>query len=170
MEKKNRNTTAERQELLKKQHQQEAERAAILMKADEIKEEVLDFGIDGQLEFKSEIADLMLEQIDNPDEKYSLYYKVATRLLLKHLPKGEAYKDARELIYEEKNTFLTRGHRKNSAGIRGADSRMSYIPDIVELVNVITEWITSRGTMFELYLKLRDLNESKGYGTGELND
>lgn len=163
-------TKTEEQELFQKQREQEAERAAILMKADEVKEEVLDFGIDGQIEFKNEVADLMLEQIDDPDEKYSLYYNVATRLLLKHLPKGDAFKDARNLIYEEKNTFLTRGHRKNKSGIRGADSRMSYIPDIVELVNIITEWITCRGTMFELYLKLRDLNESKGYGTGELNN
>ena len=27
----------------------------------------------------------------------------------KYLPKGDTYKDARDLIYEEKNTFLTRG-------------------------------------------------------------
>ena len=46
---------------------------------------------------------------------------------------------------------------------------MAYIPDITELVNVITAWITSRGTMFDLYLKLRDLNEAKGYGAPDEN-
>lgn len=155
----------EAQRLTQKQLKQEMERAAILMKADEIKEETLDFAVDGQIEFKNEIADLMLEQIDNPDEKYNLYYKVVNRLLRKHLPKGDAYKEARDLIYEEKNTFLTRGHRKDERGIRNADGRMGYIPDMAEFVNIVTEWITSRGTMFELYLKLRNLNESKGYGS-----
>lgn len=164
----NQNTTrksATEQELAQKQREQEMERAAILMKADEIKEETLDFNVDGQVEFKNEIADLMLEQIDDPDEKYHLYYKAVNRLLLKHLPKGEAYKAARDLIYEEKNTFLTRGHRKDERGIRGADGRMGYIPDMAEFVNIVTEWITSNGTMFDLYLQLRNLNEAKGYGS-----
>lgn len=151
-------------DLTQKQWEQETERAAILMKADEIKEETLDFSIDGQVEFKNEIANIMLEQIDDPEEKHNLYYNVVNRLLRKHLPKGEAYKEARDLIYEEKNTFLTRGHRKDARGIRNADGRMGYIPDMAELVNIVTEWITSHGTMFELYLKLRELNEGKGYG------
>lgn len=155
----------ENQELVQKQREQQMEREAILMKADEIREETFDFGIDGQVELKNEIADLMLEQIDNPEEKYNLYYNVVNRLLLRYLPKGDANKKARDLIYEEKNTFLTRGHRKNERGIRGADGRMGYIPDMVELVNIVTSWITSHGTMFDLYVKLRDLNESKGYGT-----
>ena len=169
MENQNKKRSQEDQELARKQREQEMERAAILMKADEIKEETLDFGVDGQIELKNEIADLMLEQIDNPEEKYNLYYNVVNRLLRKHLPKGEASKEARDLIYEEKNTFLTRGHRKDERGVRGADGRMAYIPDITELVNVITAWITSRGTMFDLYLKLRDLNEAKGYGAPDEN-
>lgn len=81
----------------------------------------------------------------------------------KHLPKGEEYKVARDYIYEEKNTFLTRGHRKNEKGIRGADGRMAYISDINELINIITTWISNRGTMFDLYTQLRNLNRSKGY-------
>ena len=93
-----------------------------------------------------------------------LYYNVVNRLLRKYLPKGDTYKDARDLIYEEKNTFLTRGHRKDAQGIRGADGRMSYISDINELVNIITEWISNKGTMFDLYTQIRDLNISKGYG------
>ena len=155
------------EELLKKkkEQEQEFEREEILRQANDIKEETFDFGIDGQIELKNEIADLTLEQIDDPEAKYDLYYKVLHRLLKKYLPKGEEYQAARNFIYEEKNTFLTRGHRKNAQGIRGADSRMAYIPDIDELINVVTNWITNKGTVFELYTNLRDLNISKGYGT-----
>lgn len=154
-------------EKLKIEQEQEAERAEILMKADEIKEETFDFNMDGQIELKNELAGMMLEQIDDPEVKYELYYKVVNRLLRKHLPKGEEYKAARDFIYEEKNTFLTRGHRKNEQGIRGADGRMAYIEDIDKLINVITKWISQKGTMYELYIQLRNLNVSKGYGTRE---
>ncbi|MBM6670027.1 hypothetical protein H6B14_04485 [Phocaeicola coprophilus] len=164
MEEKKKKLSQEELEKLQREREQEAERAEILMKADEIKEETFDFNMDGQVELKSELADMMLEQIDDPETKYDLYYNVVNRLLKKHLPKGEEYKAARDLIYEEKNTFLTRGHRKDEKGIRGADGRMAYITDINELINVITTWISNKGTMFDLYSRLRDLNVSKGYG------
>jgi hypothetical protein len=165
MEEKKKKISNEELEKIEKEREQEIEREAILMKADEIKEETLIFDVDGQVEFKNEIADLVLEQIDDPEAKYNLYYNVVNRLLKKHLPKGDENKAARDLIYEEKNTFLTRGHRKDEKGIRGADGRMAYIPDINELINIITDWISNRGTMFDIYTKIRDLNISKGYGT-----
>lgn len=137
---------------------------AILFEADKIKEETLQFDLDGQVELKNEIADLVLGQIDNPEEKYNLYYNVVNQLLKKHLPKGENFKKARDLIYEEKNTFLTRGRRKDERGIRGADGRMVFTDDINELINIITHWISAKGTMYDLYTKILDLNISKGYG------
>lgn len=85
------------------------------------------------------------------------------RLLTKHLPKGDRHKDARQLIYEEKNTFLTRGHRIKDNGRRGADGRMAYNSDIEEIINAVTAWITEKGTAFDLYCKLKELNNSKGY-------
>lgn len=152
-----------RLERLRQQHERDMEIASILMKADDNKEETLDFGMDGQVALKNEIADLYLEQIDNPEEKYNLYYNVTNRLLQKHLPKGDEYKEVRDLIYEEKNVFLTRGHRKDASGRRGMDGRMAYVSDIGELIDVVTKWITSKGTSFNLYMALRDLNSSKGY-------
>lgn len=163
MEEKKKKLSKEELEKLQKEKEQEAERAEILMKADEIKEETFDFDMDGQIELKNELADMLLEQIDDPEAKYELYYNVVNRLLRKHLPKGEQYKPARDLIYEEKNIFLTRGHRKNEQGIRGADGRMAYIEDINDLINIITKWISNKGTMYDLYSQLRDLNTSKGY-------
>lgn len=105
MEQENKKLSKEELERLQKEQEQEAERASILMKADEIKEETFDFDMDGQIELKNELADMMLEQIDDPEAKYELYYNVVNRLLRKHLPKGEKYKPARDFIYEEKIHF-----------------------------------------------------------------
>lgn len=152
------------EKLRKKKEAQEAEKLAILSKADEIKEETFDFDVDGTIELKNEVSDMVLDAIDDPEEKYQLYYNVLNRMLQKALPKGEENKEARDFIYEEKNTFLSGGHRKNKAGIRGGDGRMGYRTDMHEIINVVTEWIASRGGMFDLYVKLRALNIEKGYG------
>lgn len=162
-EKKNQLSEAEKK-LLEKKEIQEAEKLAILSKADEIKEETFDFDVDGTIEIKNEISDMALDAIDDPEEKYQLYYNVLNKMLQKALPKGEKNKEARDLIYEEKNTFLSGGHRKNKDGIRGGDGRMGFRTDMHEIINVITEWIASRSGMFDLYTKLRALNIEKGYG------
>lgn len=162
-----------KEELLKRQREeqerrkQELEQAEILMNANSDKEEVFAFDDDGDLIVKREIADITLEAIDNPQEKYELYYKVLNKMLLNNLPKGEEFKQVRDYIYEEKNTFLTRGHRIQKDGRRGADGRMSYIPDINEIINIVSSWVVRRGTLFDLYASLRELNISKGYGTRE---
>lgn len=167
MEQENRKYTQEELKKieLEKKQAQEREREMILMKADEIKEQTFDFDLDGQLELKSEIADMMLGEVDDPEAKHEAYYHLINNLVRSNLPKGVNFKEARNLIYEERNTFLTRGHRVDERGIRGADGRMGYIEDMHEFVNIVSEWISSKGTMYELYIKLRDLNVSKGYGT-----
>jgi hypothetical protein len=152
------------QEELKKKLAQEVEEQSILMEADKIKEEILQIDTEGNIELKNEIGNLLSGQIDDPEAKYQLYYHVISKLLQKHLPKGKKFAKIRDLIYEEKNAFLTRGHRKDEKGRRGADGRMSYISDIESFITILTEWITSQGTTFELYTKLLDLNVSKGYG------
>ena len=160
----------QKEEIIRKEKElkQEAEREEILMKADENKHETIDLDFEGNIDFKDEVKSLMLDPIDNPEEKYELYYNVINKLLKRYLPKGEEFKQAREFIYEEKNTFLTRGHRKNEYGIRGADGRMSFSSDMHDFINIITEWIASKGGMYELYTKIRDLNIEKGYGGGSV--
>ena len=153
--------------LKKKKEQEELEKLSILAKADEIKDLTLGFDEEGNVQLKKEIDDLLLDPIDNPEEKYDLYYNVIKKLLEKHLPKGKEHKTARDYIYEEKNTFLT-GKRIDSRGIRGADGRMSYIPNMHEVINIITEWIATNGSMIDLYTKLRDKNIEMGYGKPSL--
>src|ERR1035437_5947617 len=154
----NKKASTEDLEKIQKIQNQELEREAILRRADEIKEESFTFDFNGQLELRNEIEGMLLEQIDDPEAKYNLYYNVVNKLIKRHLPSGKANEAARKLIYEEKNTFLTRGHRKNENGIRGADGRMAYISDIHELINIVMTWISLKGTMFDLYIKIRDLD------------
>lgn len=139
----------------------------LFSKADEIKQETFDFDEKGFLETRNELQELFLKPIDNPKEKYDLYYNMINKLLKNSLPKGYSYKKARDLIYEEKNTFLT-GKRKGKDGKRYADGRMSYSPIMHELINLIIDWKENNGTILELYLKIRDKNIELGYGSPEL--
>lgn len=149
---------------LTKQEEREIEIRSILMKADEDKTETLVMGNDyEQISFKSEVDSMLDVPIDDPQKKYELYYNVISKLLLTHLPKGKEYEKARIFIYDERATFLTRGHRKDARGIRHADSRMGYNPDMKEFARIVVEWVFQKGTMFDLYTKLRELNKSKGY-------
>lgn len=151
-------------ELKVAQEKKEREKREILAKADEVKNQTFELELDGTVSLKKEIEDLPIDPIDNPSEKYQLYYKVIRPLFSKYLPKGKDFKEARDLIYEEANTFLTDGHRINKDGVRGADSKQAYSNNMHELVNILTEWASTRGTTFELFTKLRDINIKKGYG------
>jgi hypothetical protein len=143
----------------------EEEKLKILAKADEVKGEQLMLTDEGEFISKKELKEFALGNIENPEKKYDVYYKGIQKLLLKHLPKGPKNKKARNYIYEEKNTYLTRGKRISDAGIRGADGRMGYISDAEEVLKIVMDWIISNGTMIDLFNKFRDINEKKGYGT-----
>lgn len=142
---------------------EDEEKMLILSRADEVKGEQLTIGNAG-IQTENELKRFALGSEDNPDKKYDLYYKGIMKLMRKFLPKGKENQKARRFIYEEKNTMLTRGKRIKDNGRRGGDSRMAYITDIEEVLNIITQWVASRGTMIELYTTLRDLNIAKGYG------
>jgi len=143
---------------------QEMERLELIAKADEVKGEQLSIGLKGEIYTENELRSFALGDIDNPAKKYDVYYNGISRLLRRHLPKGDTYKKARHYIYEEKNTFLTRGHRINIRGIRGADSRMGHLGDAEHMLKVVTDWIIDGGTMVELFTKIRDTNVERGYG------
>ena len=148
-----------------KQLAEEQEKMEILARAGKVKGEQLLVGATGEIERENELRQFALGTIEDPEKKFDVYYKGIGRLLLAHLPKGPQNKTAREFIYEEKNTYLTRGKRIKKDGTRGADGRMGYIADAEEMLKIIMDWIMSNGTMVDLYNKLRDLNVSKGYGT-----
>ena len=156
MSDKNKNNKKKESEKLSEQ--EELERMMLISKADEVVGEQLTIDTEGLLQTEDELKKFALGDIDDPERKYDIYYKGIGKLLLKHLPEGKDYKRARDYIYEEKNTYLTRGHRIDERGIRGADSRMGHIEDAEKILDLITTWIIKKGSMVDLYSTIRDLN------------
>ena len=72
---------------------------SILLKANESKEESLFITEDGNIEIRNELSSLLDKPIDNPEEKYELYYNVINKILKDYLPKGKENGRAREVIY-----------------------------------------------------------------------
>lgn len=146
----------------------EQEKLRILAQSDHVKGEQLSITSKGDVQREKELLQSVLGTTEDPEKKYEIYYNGIQRLLRAHLPKGPQNKTARDYIYEEKNTYLTRGKRINKNGLRGGDGRMSYITDADEMLQIIMQWIMENGTMVDLFNKLRDLNITKGYGTRQI--
>ncbi|GAB2613470.1 hypothetical protein [Belliella aquatica] len=118
----------------------------------------------GSLQEIDELKQLVGKQLDNPEEKYNIYYKGIRKLLMDHLPKGEDYKQMRDIIYDEKNIFLNLGKRKSdNKGVRGSDGRMTYQPIMNEILDIIISWVGESQNPFEIYKQLYLLNDKHGY-------
>jgi hypothetical protein len=118
----------------------------------------------GDIKSENELKEFALGSIpDDPEEKYNVYYNGVEKLLNKFLPKGEAFASARKIIREEKKIFLTRGKKLDNRGIRGADSRMAYIQDMEDLMNLLVKWAFENGNLFDLYNLIREKNVDLGY-------
>jgi len=103
-----------------------------------------------------------IDDKQNPKESYRLYYTIES-ILRDHLPKGDQYISLREFVREEKIIFLS-GKKKDQRGIRGADSRQSYIASHLKVaLKTLFEWINEGGNSFDLFLKFRNLNIEYGY-------
>lgn len=92
-------TNIDLEKLVKEKKQaRELEIESILLKASESKEESLFFAENGDIEIRNEIESLLDQQIDDPDEKYELYYNVINKVLRDYLPKGKENESARNII------------------------------------------------------------------------
>lgn len=149
---------------------QEIEREKIFRKADEVKGEQLYLNADNRFESKKEIQEYVLKDIDDPEKKYEVYYKGIQKLLRESLPMGDSNKELREIIHEEKKILITRGHKLDATGRRGADSRMGYIHDLDLVLDIVGDWIMKKGAYFDLYAKLREENEKRGYHKSKTKD
>lgn len=159
-----------------KQEQQltdaDVERLELLRRAHEKKGKQLTISDEtGTLKEIDELRELVGKQLDNPEEKYNIYYKGIRKLLMDHLPKGKEYKEMRDIIYDEKNTFLNLGKTKSDGGgVRGSDGRMTFQPVMNEILDVVITWVGGSQNPFELYKELYMLNERHGYGHEEYDD
>ncbi len=111
-----------------------------------------------------ELKELLQKKIEDPKQKFELYYNGIQNILIKYLPKGKAFKAERQIIYDEKNIFLNRGKAKDRFGRRGSDGRMTYNEDLLEMVEIVREWATGSQDPVSLYKAFYDLNEKYDYG------
>ena len=146
---------------------EDIERLEILQKADEVKGEQLAINLDSELTIENQAVKLLGQTIDDPVEKFQLYYHGLTKLLKDNLPKGKENEQVRRIIYDEKNVLINRGAKKDERGIRGSDGRMAYIDDLEEAIQIVADWITQKGSPSELYMAFWDKNEELGYGHQE---
>ncbi len=148
----------------RKLSEQDIERLSILQKSEEIKGQQLSINIDLDVVIENQAEKLLSKKIDDPIQKFQLYYHGLTKLLRDNLPKGKEFKKVRDIIYDEKNILINRGAKKNEKGIRGSDGRMAYIEDIEEAIKIIADWTSRKGSPAELFMAFWDKNAELGYG------
>ena len=130
----------------------------ILAKAEERQNESLFVDEEGDIQSEDEIKKLILEDTDDPELKHELYYKGIQKLLKSGLPKEKKYKEVREIVREEVNTFLAKGKRKKN-GYRGADARMGFVGDMEMALDKIISWKANNGTATDLFIVFKELND-----------
>ncbi|WP_298481442.1 hypothetical protein [uncultured Maribacter sp.] len=160
MKEENKNIDKKKRELSK----EDIERLEILQKADEVKGEQLSINIDSELTIENQAVKLLGQTIDDPVEKFQLYYHGLTKLLKDNLPKGKENEQVRRIVYDEKNILINRGAKKDEKGIRGSDGRMAYIEDLEFAIQIVADWISKKGSPSELYMAFWDKNEELEYG------
>ena len=160
MKEENKNIDKKKRELSK----EDIERLEILQKADEVKGEQLSINIDSELTIENQAVKLLGQTIDDPVEKFQLYYHGLTKLLKDNLPKGKENEQVRRIVYDEKNVLINRGAKKDEKGIRGSDGRMAYLEDLEFAIQIVADWISKKGSPSELYMAFWDKNEELEYG------
>ncbi|NTV66970.1 MAG: hypothetical protein HGB06_04680 [Chlorobaculum sp.] len=143
---------------------EDLERFEILQKAEEVKGEQLAIDLDSGLVVENEAEALMSKKIDDPVEKFQLYYRGLRKMLLDFLPKGREHEQARNMIYDEKNILINRGAKKDEKGLRGSDGRMAHLDDLEMAIQIVALWITKKGSYYDLYQAFWNKNEEMGYG------
>jgi len=143
---------------------EDLERLKIFQKAEEIKGEQLSINLDSEITVENQAVKLLGQRIDDPVEKFQLYYHGLSKLLKDNLPKGKENEDVRRIIYDEKNILINRGAKKNEKGIRGSDGRMAHIEDLETAIQIVADWISRKGSPSEIFMAFWDKNEELNYG------
>jgi hypothetical protein len=159
---------ANKKEIKKRElSKEDMERLEILHKSEEIKGEQLTLDIDSQISIENQAEKLIGQKIDDPVQKFQLYYRGLNSLLRDNLPKGKANEEVRRIVYDEKNILINRGAKKDEKGIRGSDGRMAYLEDLEMAIKIVADWISKKGSPAELFMAFWDKNEEMNYGHQE---
>ncbi len=141
------------------------EKLKILQAANDSKTMQLSISREGDLQEFDEMSRLLEEKMDSPTEKYDLYYNGIQKILKRYLPKGRHNEKYRRIIYDEVNVFLNRGKAKDvKTGKRGSDGRMGFDKDMMEIVKIISLWVSESQDLQKLYTDVYGLNEKFGFG------
>lgn len=143
---------------------EDIERLEILQKSEDVKGQQLSISFDSELIEVNQAEKLLGQRIDDPVQKFQLYYNGLSKLLKENLPNGKEFEDVRRIVYDEKNVLINRGAQKDEKGIRGSDGRMAYTDDLEKAIKIVADWINQKGTSAELYMAFWDKNEELGYG------
>jgi len=154
------NTDKKKRELSK----EDIERLELLQKADEVKGEQLSINLDSEITIENQAVKLLGQTIDDPVEKFQLYYHGLSKLLKDNLPKGKENEQVRRIVYDEKNILINRGAKKDERGIRGSDGRMAYIEDLEIAIQIVADWISKKGSPSDIFMAFWDKNEELNYG------
>lgn len=160
MAKEKKNTDKKKRELSK----EDIERLELLQKADEVKGEQLSINLDSEITIENQAVKLLGQTIDDPVEKFQLYYHGLSKLLKDNLPKGKKNEQVRRIVYDEKNILINRGAKKDERGIRGSDGRMAYIEDLEIAIQIVADWISKKGSPSDIFMAFWDKNEELNYG------
>lgn len=160
MAKEKKNTDKKKRELSK----EDIERLELLQKADEVKGEQLSINLDSEITIENQAVKLLGQTIDDPVEKFQLYYHGLSKLLKDNLPKGKENEQVRRIVYDEKNILINRGAQKDERGIRGSDGRMAYIEDLEIAIQIVADWISKKGSPSDIFMAFWDKNEELNYG------
>jgi len=140
------------------------ERLEILHNAEQVKGEQLKLDVDAGIVVENQAEKLIGQKIDDPVQKFQLYYKGLNNLLKNNLPKGKENEHVRRIIYDEKNILINRGAKKDEKGIRGSDGRMAYLDDLEMAIKIVADWLYKKGSPADLFMAFWDKNDELGYG------
>ena len=140
------------------------ERLEILHKAEQVKGEQLMLDVNADIVIENQAETLIGQKIDDPVQKFQLYYKGLNNLLRDSLPKGKENEHVRRIIYDEKNILINRGAKKDEKGIRGSDGRMAYLDDLEMAIKIVADWLSKKGSPADLFMAFWDKNDELNYG------
>lgn len=108
------------------------------------------------------LDDNALEDIQDPQKAYDLYYAIR-RELMEGLPSGEENKELRQFVYDEKDLYLNRGKEKDEDGIRGSDGRQALLSHLTTALTATREWRQRDGNAVDIYKVFEEMNKEAGY-------
>ena len=82
----------------RKLSKEDLERLDILQKSEEIKGEQLSINLDSEIIIENYAEQLLGQRIDDPVQKFQLYYHGLSKLLKDNLPKGKESEDVRRIV------------------------------------------------------------------------